>query len=295
MISEMLTTFGILLAVWFFGALLFHQLEQRLPQRNVLGHYQTGFPRRKGYVADTLWAAVNGPGLSALEKAIFTGLISLLPVAGSWAVVGGWPWWGQFALFFLANDFMRYWLHRWYHESDLLWRVHRVHHSPTEMDAMSVYRHHTLEAICKNGLIFMPFRLLGVDPGVMIAYTCLDIVKGYWHHANFRMQIGPLNYILNSPELHWWHHAIESRGQMSNYGSTLSIWDWIFGTAYWPRGRWPERIGVEGLENFPRDFVGQLTSVVHDEEAARRRYSAPERRAEAERGEVCRDGGGAAG
>jgi len=264
----------ILFSVWFLGALVFHQLEQRLPGRNVLGHYRTGLPHRRGYVADVLWATINGPGLSALEKAVFTSLVAAVPNAQSWAVLSGWPWWAQFALFFLFNDFLRYWLHRAYHASDLLWRIHRVHHSVREMDAMSVFRHHTLEAICKNGLIFLPLRMLGISTGVMVAYTCLDILKGYWHHANFRTHIGRLNYLLNSPELHWWHHAMEPRGQMANYGSVLSIWDWLFRTAYWPVGRWPREIGVDGLENFPPDFVGQLVSIAHDDDAARQHYGA---------------------
>jgi len=268
----MLTTLAILFGVWLIAAFVFHQLEQRIPGRNVLAHYRTGLPHRRGYITDVIWAIINGPGLSGLEKALFAAIVAHLPTLQGWAGLDGWPWWAQFALFFVANDCMRYWLHRAYHELDFLWRIHRVHHTVTEMDAMSVFRLHTLEAICKNGLIFLPFRLCGIDGSVMVAYTCLDIIKGYWHHANLRTHIGPLNYLFNSPELHWWHHAVDSRGQMSNFGSILSIWDWLFRTGYWPKGRWPQQIGVAGMENFPTDFVGQLTSIAHDDASATRRY-----------------------
>lgn len=256
----------ILFCVFFVGLLVFHELEHRFP---VQDHYRSGYPRR-GYVADFLWTAVNGPGLTALEKICFTWLITLVPHAHD--VLGAWNWWGQFALFLLVNDFCRYWLHRWYHEFNVLWRIHRVHHTVVEMDALSVFRHHTLEAVVKNGLIFLPFRLLGVEDSVIITYSAIDILKGFWHHANFRSYIGPLNYIFNSPELHWWHHAVEGRGQNSNYGSILSIWDWLFGTAYWPRGQWPVQIGVDGMQNFPDSFVGQLTSVVYNDDEIRRRW-----------------------
>jgi sterol desaturase/sphingolipid hydroxylase (fatty acid hydroxylase superfamily) len=252
-----------LFCVWFLGLFVFHRLERLRP---VHAHYRTGYPRR-GYVADILWSAVNGPGLSALEKVALTYLVTRVPTARE--VFGGWPWAGQFALFLLVSDFGRYWFHRWYHEIGLLWRIHRVHHTVVEMDALSVFRHHVLEAVVKNGLLSLPLRLLGVESSVIIAYSAIDVLKGFWHHANFRVSIGPLNYVLNSPELHWWHHAREIRGQMSNYGSILSIWDWLFGTAYWPRGQWPAEIGVEGLDGFPDDFVGQLTSIRLSDERAR--------------------------
>lgn len=259
----------ILFGVWFFGLLLFHQLEQRLGA-NVHAHYRTGYPRR-GYVADVLWTAVNGPGLTALEKIAFFYLVTLVPPA--WIGMGAWSWAAQFAVFLLINDFGRYWLHRWYHDVNLLWRVHRVHHTAVEMDALSVFRHHVLEAVAKTVLLQLPMRLLGVSESVILVYTIVDVLKGFWHHANLRCYIGPLNYVLNSPELHWWHHSTEARGQRANFGSLLSIWDWIFGTAYWPRGQWPETIGVEGLERFPESFLGQLASIRFDDGEAERRFA----------------------
>jgi sterol desaturase/sphingolipid hydroxylase (fatty acid hydroxylase superfamily) len=247
--------FWILFGVFLGGLFIFHQLERLVP---VHPHYKTGYPRR-GYIADLVSTAVNGPGLTALEKIAFAWLVTRVP---TWiSVMDAWAWWAQFAVFFLVNDFARYWFHRWYHDFNILWRIHRIHHTVVHMDALSVFRHHVLEAIVKNGLLFLPFRLLGVDDSVIIVYSAIDILKGYWHHANFRTYIGPLNYIFNSPELHWWHHSTEARGQQKNFGSVLSVWDWIFGTAYWPRGQWPETIGVAGLDHFPDSFVGQFTSI----------------------------------
>ncbi len=268
---------GILFAVWLVGLFIFHQLEQRAG-RPVHGHYHTGYPRR-GYVADIVWTAVNGPGLTALEKVLVVWLITLIPAAHE--TLAGWPWAAQFVAFLLINDFGRYWLHRWYHEFGVLWRVHRVHHTAVEMDALSVFRHHTLEMAAKSLLLILPLRLLGAAESVIIAYTVIDILKGFWHHANLRCHIGPLNYVFNSPELHWWHHAQEGRGQNSNYGSILSVWDWLFGTAYWPRGQWPDKIGVEGLESFPDSFLGQLVSIRYDDDEARRAYGSRSQRPEA--------------
>lgn len=248
-----------LLIVFVVGIVAFHLLEQVAPVRT---EYKSGVTRR-GYFADAIHTIVNGPALSGLTRITAAWLVTLLP--HGIALMSGWSWALQFVVFFLVNDFARYWLHRWYHESPLLWRFHRVHHTVVEMDALSVFRMHVLEAVIKNGLIFLPFQLLGVDAHVIITYSAWDILKGFWHHANLRTYIGPLNHLFNSAELHWWHHSTEAKGQQSNYGSILSIWDRLFGTFYWPRGKWPERIGVEGMEAFPDDYASQLLSVRFDD------------------------------
>ncbi len=251
----------ILTIVFFAGLTLFHLLELVAP---VHTKYHPGIWRR-GYVADAIAVVVNGPALSALTKLACAAIVMRAPHVRD--LIGDWSWWAQFGLFFIVNDFMRYWLHRWYHDSNFLWRFHRVHHAIVEMDAMSVFRLHVLEAVIKNGVIFLPFQLIGLDPTVIVAYSSLDILKGYWHHANLRSYIGRLNYFLNSAELHWWHHSVEARGQNSNFGSVLSIWDWMFGTAFWPRGEWPAEIGVKGMDQFPDGYLGQLVSPVYDDEA----------------------------
>lgn len=262
----------ILLVVFFGGLVLFHSLERVAP---IHRGYQRGLRPRRGYLADLTSALVNGPVLEAATKLAGFWIITRVPAATR--LLSPWPWWLQFAVFFLVNDFARYWLHRWYHELPWLWRIHRVHHTAVEMDALSVFRHHVLEGVFKNGLLFLPFQLCGIRESVIAAYSAIDIFKGYWHHANLRTYIGPLNYIFNSAELHWWHHSVEARGQLANYGSVLSIWDWLFGTAYWPRGQWPERIGVDGMEHFPDDFLGQLTSIrLSDEQIVDHRASASE-------------------
>lgn len=235
---------------------VFHLLERRLTP--VLPEANSG-PRRPGWQADLLHALVNGPGLSALTKVAAAYAVMRLPSGVD--VLSEWHVAAQFGLFFLVNDLGRYWLHRWYHASDLLWRIHRVHHSTVEMDSLSLLRIHVLEAVIKNFALSAPFAVMGVSRTVIVAYSCLDVVKGFWHHANFRSSAGPLNYLFNTAELHWWHHSVERRGHRSNYGSILSLWDWIFGTAYWPKGEWPSEIGVKGMENFSPHYGSQLLSI----------------------------------
>lgn len=258
----------LLIAVFFVGLILFHGLERFLPP--VKAEYRTG-PRRRGYLADFTASLVNGPVLSVSTKIGAIWLVLWFPRLDT-SGMASWPWALQFAVFLLVNDFARYWLHRWYHASPLLWRAHRVHHTLVEMDALSTFRVHVLEAAIKYGLVILPFHLLHVDRSIILLYGSIDILKGFWHHANWRTTIGPLNYFLNSAELHWWHHSTEAKGQQANFGSIFSIWDVLFGTLYYDKGHWPETIGVTGMEGFPDTYHELLASVCHDDEAALATY-----------------------
>lgn len=44
-----------------------------------------------------------------------------------------------------------------------------------------------------------------------------------------------------------------------NFGIVLSVWDWLFGTVYWPDDEeQPQRLGFQGMENYLRNVVGRL-------------------------------------
>lgn len=73
---------------------------------------------------------------------------------------------------------------------------------------------------------------------------------------------GVMKKIFNSPEMHIWHHAYtlpSDRHYGVNFGISLSIWDYLFGTAYVPHDGRDIRLGFEGVESFPHDFRHQLT------------------------------------
>lgn len=66
--------------------------------------------------------------------------------------------------------------------------------------------------------------------------------------------------LFNSPEMHIWHHTYDlpsDRLSGVNFGLTLSIWDYIFGTAYIPSDGRENKLGFPGIEKFPQDFINQ--------------------------------------
>ncbi|MEM9547637.1 MAG: sterol desaturase family protein [Bacteroidota bacterium] len=71
---------------------------------------------------------------------------------------------------------------------------------------------------------------------------------------------GVMKRLFNSPEMHIWHHSYdlpEDRRYGINFGLTLALWDYIFGTAYIPHTGRDIRLGFPGIEEFPQDFVHQ--------------------------------------
>lgn len=73
--------------------------------------------------------------------------------------------------------------------------------------------------------------------------------------------LGPfMKYLFNSPEMHIWHHSHdlpEDRRTGINFGLTLAIWDYIFGTAYIPFNGRDIKLGFPGVEEFPKGFIAQ--------------------------------------
>jgi sterol desaturase/sphingolipid hydroxylase (fatty acid hydroxylase superfamily) len=76
--------------------------------------------------------------------------------------------------------------------------------------------------------------------------------------------LGPLmKFLFNSPEMHIWHHAHdmpESHPHGINFGLTLAIWDYIFGTAHIPKSGRDLRLGFPGIAKYPQNFFAQITS-----------------------------------
>ena len=78
------------------------------------------------------------------------------------------------------------------------------------------------------------------------------------NHANLGWDYGPLKYIFNNPKMHIWHHAKEmpaSHPNGINFGITLSIWDYLFGTNHIPSDGRDIELGFDDIENYPTTFI----------------------------------------
>ena len=134
----------------------------------------------------------------------------------------------------LSMDFFGGWLvHIIEHKVPLLWRIHVVHHADTNVDVTTGLRHHPFEAL--NRWIF--FTLGAVIMGlpvyaIMIAQT-LNSMFTMFTHANISLPPWldkAISYVFVSPNMHKVHHHWKQPYTDSNYGTTFSIWDRLFGT-----------------------------------------------------------------
>jgi sterol desaturase/sphingolipid hydroxylase (fatty acid hydroxylase superfamily) len=181
---------------------------------------------------------------------------SLLPEG---TLLGGASWPVQFIVYLVLSDFLQWWVHRLLHAVPLLWQFHKVHHSVEHMDWAGNFRFHWMEAVVYRSLLYVPMLWLGGDGGPLFAAALFGTAWGHFNHSNLRIELGPLAYLFNSPRMHLWHHdASDEGGTAKNFGIVLSVWDWLFRTAYWPRDRAPKRIGYPGDDEMPRDLPRQI-------------------------------------
>jgi len=210
---------------------------------------------REGFWTDlllygVLQSWVLGLVIGALIRAIdrFTGL-------SRFGLVSGWPLAGQVAFFVVSHDLYIYWFHRLQHASPVLWRLHEAHHSGTDVDWLSSLRSHCLEILVNQTIEFAPMVLLGAGPDVPLVKGAIGAVWGLWIHSNVDARTGRLQWLLNGPEAHRWHHALDRESHGRNYATKLALWDRIFGTAFLPAGRKPTGYGLG--EAFPRGYLAQ--------------------------------------
>lgn len=174
--------------------------------------------------------------------------------------VMSWPIWAHLLLGFAVRDFVQWWIHRLLHKVPFLWEFHKVHHSVKEMGFAAHLRYHWMENVVYRTLEYIPLALIGIGLRDFFVIHIFTLAVGHFNHSNFKLNLGPLKYIFNNPQMHIWHHAKdlpEGKRFGVNFGLTLSVWDYLFKTNYMPTDGRDIELGFPEDENFPDDFVGQ--------------------------------------
>lgn len=169
---------------------------------------------------------------------------------------GSWPMAAQVALGLVLAEFGLYWAHRLAHEVPLIWRFHAVHHSVTRLWFINTGRFHFVDSFFSILLSQPILFLMGAPMEVFLWVSAFTAFVGMLTHSNIETRTGPINYVLNTPGLHRWHHSMVPEEGNKNYGENLMLWDLIFGTYFDADRRPPRDIGIEGP--MPASFAGQL-------------------------------------
>ncbi|MEM7328935.1 MAG: sterol desaturase family protein [Pseudomonadota bacterium] len=144
----------------------------------------------------------------------------------------------------IVADFVDYWSHRLRHVS-VLWPMHAVHHSDTQMHYLTWYRAHFVEMIVIQGGYVLLATWMGASPAAVVGVVLFRAFHQQYVHMNVDWTHGPLKHVLASPRFHRWHHADHPAAWDKNFSSIFPLWDRLFGTYYCP-GPCKEPLGFPG-------------------------------------------------
>lgn len=208
--------------------LLMALLEAGLPRRQLKSSRLKRWPTNWGIIfLDALLVRlifpIGGVGLALLAQEQGWGLFSLLGWGG---LVAG-------LLTFLVLDFAVWGQHVVSHKVPIFWRIHRMHHADSEVDATTALRFHPIEILLSfvwKGLVIVA---LGGPWEAVLVFEIVLNASAVFSHANFRIPSrldNILRFVIVTPDMHRIHHSVLRRETDSNYGFYLSIWDRLFGT-----------------------------------------------------------------
>ncbi len=202
------------------------------------------------------WAFLNWKPIAAC-------VVSILHAAGVNGTVNGSAAIGLgFALtlvLFVADDFIKWFMHYMMHRIPELWEFHKVHHSAEELNFTTAERHHPLEIIMTSAAAAVVF---GAVNGIFIAcfgdnltvqtvfganifMVAFNAFGGVLRHSPAWISFGPrVERWVISPAMHQIHHSSETRHFDRNMGVSLAVWDRMFGTHYSPNGREITNFGI---------------------------------------------------
>ncbi|NNE71486.1 MAG: sterol desaturase family protein [Rhodothermales bacterium] len=249
---------------WLIGvSLFFFALELVVPWRKKQRAFRKDFWLDVFYMFFNffLFSLIIYNAASNVVVEAFNDLLGTIGITNLVAIeVSGWPVWAQLVSLFVIRDFIQWNVHRLLHRVPWLWEFHKVHHSVEEMGFAAHLRYHWMENVVYNALQYIPLAMIGFGVDDFFIVYVFTLAVGHFNHSNIKVPLGPLKYVLNNPQMHIWHHAKawpEGRDHGINFGITLSLWDYVFGTADIPSDGRDIPLGFPGSEDFPKDFVHQ--------------------------------------
>uniref|UniRef100_A0A6S8A6P0 Fatty acid hydroxylase domain-containing protein n=1 Tax=Aplanochytrium stocchinoi TaxID=215587 RepID=A0A6S8A6P0_9STRA len=140
-------------------------------------------------------------------------------------------------------DFFHYWVHRFFHENKILYRlVHKDHHKFLHPTPMSTFSAHPVETLLSNTIPFFlalslaPVRLSQLELHVFLAYKSFVEIAGHagietnstsFPQGNVIPKILNIEMRTNDHDNH--HTRVH---QPCNYAKRFTLWDKVFGTYY---------------------------------------------------------------
>lgn len=197
-----------------------------------------GLTRRPLYgMRDTVANLAMYAGYFALNLVWAHGIFAVYLWASSHAIahvtIGGWhvgqhglAW--EWVLLFVLEDLCFYWFHRASHRIRVLWASHVTHHSSRYFNLSVAFRQTWVPFL---GVVFwLPLPLIGFDPLMIMTVQVISLFYQELLHTQLVPRLGPIEWLLNTPQHHAIHHGSNAAYLDRNYGGILIVWDRLFGT-----------------------------------------------------------------
>jgi sterol desaturase/sphingolipid hydroxylase (fatty acid hydroxylase superfamily) len=209
-----------------------------------------------------LFSLVLYNGVSNVAVNLFHDLLAGLGITNIVAIeISSWPVWVQLLFVFVIADFIQWNIHRMLHRNKKLWEFHKVHHSVKEMGFAAHLRFHWMETVVYKSILYIPLSMIGFGIDDFFIVHIISVAIGHLNHANIGWDYGPFKYVFNNPKMHIWHHAKvlpKNHSHGMNFGISLSVWDYLFKTAYIPSNGKNIELGFPGDNEFPATFGQQV-------------------------------------
>jgi sterol desaturase/sphingolipid hydroxylase (fatty acid hydroxylase superfamily) len=169
---------------------------------------------------------------------------------------------------YIAFEFSYWFDHFLSHKIAFLWEFHKVHHSATVLTPFANYRVHPVDTIVYMNILSV---VVGSATGVVqyfagtefamacsaisgILYAAYMALWGHLQHSQFWLALtGVPGRIVLSPAHHQIHHSNDPVHFDKNFGASLALWDWLFGTLHIPQPQNEHiRFGTEGDAHLKR-------------------------------------------
>ncbi|OQV25689.1 Alkylglycerol monooxygenase [Hypsibius exemplaris] len=160
----------------------------------------------------------------SLDIGIYTWLFTHYRL-GTFSMDSWWSWIGAI----LFTDLGYYWFHRASHEINLFWAAHQVHHSSEEFN-LSVALRQSVVSHLGAWVFYLPMAVVGFTPVTFLVHHQFNLLYQFWIHTSLIKNLGPLEWVLNTPSHHRAHHGRNPLYIDINYGGVFIIWDRLFGT-----------------------------------------------------------------
>jgi sterol desaturase/sphingolipid hydroxylase (fatty acid hydroxylase superfamily) len=241
-----------LLNPWFYGVFAgIVLLERLLPASPAQPLLATGVRNDFSWIFLKLFlGALVVPLWVVLLRYVYGRYLQVLTI--HW--VDNWPRLARILLAVLFADLAFWVTHVVRHKVSYLWYFHAVHHSQRELNFFTEYRVHPVDDIFLFTIGFIPLFMLEHSFVTVVAIVWVRHWHTRFYHSNIRTNLGPLRYILVTPQSHRVHHSVEPRHHDKNFGLTFSLWDHLFGTQYRGYDEYPAT-GIDD-ETFPHEQNG---------------------------------------